>query len=55
MSNEQTQVWQPLEGSFYKLNFDASVFEDMAAFGIGAVIWNDIERIWQHYRLKAQQ
>ena len=42
MSNEQTQVWQPLEGSFYKLNFDTSVFEDMAAFGIGAVIWNDI-------------
>ena len=42
MSNGQTQVWQPLEGSFYKLNFDASVFEDMAASGIGAVIWNDI-------------
>ena len=41
MSNGQTQAWQPSEGSFYKLNFDAVVFVDMTASGIGAVFRND--------------
>ena len=41
MSNGQTQVWQPPEGSFYKLNFDATVFVVTTASGIGAVIRND--------------
>ena len=41
VSNRQPQVWQPPKGSVYKLNFDAAIFADMAASGIGAVIWND--------------
>ena len=39
--NGQSQVWQPLEGLVYKPNFDAAIFADMAASGIGVVIRND--------------
>ena len=35
-----SQQWQPPVGSMYKLNFDAAVFNDISASGVGMVIRN---------------
>ena len=35
-----SQQWQPPIGSMYKLNFDAAVFNDISASGVGVVIRN---------------
>ncbi|XP_075665089.1 uncharacterized protein LOC142634697 [Castanea sativa] len=40
VSSSVPQSWQPPEGTLYKLNFDAAVFTDMAASGVGVIIWN---------------
>ena len=32
--------WQPPVGSWYKLNFDAAIFNDVSATGVGVVIRN---------------
>ena len=38
--NGPSQQWQPLIGLMYKLNFDAAVFNDFSASGVGVVIRN---------------
>ena len=35
-----SHAWQPPEGLMYKLNFDAAIFTDTSAFGVGAIIQN---------------
>ena len=35
------QTWQPPQGLLLKLNFDGACFDDRAASGYGAVIWNE--------------
>ena len=35
------QTWQPLQGNFFKLNFDGTCFEEGAASGYGVVIRNE--------------
>ena len=35
-----SQGWQPPEGFMYKLNFDAAIFTDISASGVGAIIRN---------------
>ena len=35
------QSWRPPSGSSYKLNFDATVFEDTSSLGFGAIIRNN--------------
>ena len=36
-----SQSWQPPEGLMYKLNFDALVFKDISASGVGVIIRNE--------------
>ena len=38
--NGPSQQWQPPIGSMYKLNFDATVFNDISTSGVGVVIRN---------------
>ena len=40
-TNDHSQVWQPPERTMYKLNFDAAVFANMTASGIGVIIRNN--------------
>ena len=40
-TNDHSQVWQPPEGTMYKLNFDAMVFADMTSSSIGVIIQNN--------------
>ena len=35
------QTWQPLQGNFFKLNFDGACFDEGAASGYGVVIRNE--------------
>ncbi|KAK9984219.1 hypothetical protein SO802_033744 [Lithocarpus litseifolius] len=39
--NGLSQSWQPPEGMLYKLNFDAAVFTDITASGVGVIIRNE--------------
>ena len=41
VSNGCSQIWQPPEGQVYKLNFNAAIFADLPASGIGVIIRND--------------
>ena len=40
VTNGPSQQWQPPKGSMYKLNFDATVFNDISTSGVGVVIRN---------------
>ena len=45
-------AWQPLEGLMYKLNFDATIFIDISASGVGAIIRNASGQVMAALSLK---
>ncbi|KAL4606444.1 hypothetical protein ACB092_09G103400 [Castanea dentata] len=40
VTSGHSQSWLPPEGMFYKLNFDAAVFTDASASGVGVIVRN---------------
>ena len=47
-----SQSWQPPEGLMYKLNFDALVFKDISASGVGVIIRNERGQVMAALSLK---
>ncbi|XP_075662942.1 uncharacterized protein LOC142632422 [Castanea sativa] len=39
------QSWLPPEGMIFKLNFDAAIFMDALASGVGVIIWNEMGEV----------
>ena len=39
------QVWRPLTGSMYKLNFDATVFDGNRSSGVGLIVRNSLGEV----------
>lgn len=47
-----SRQWQPPVGSVYKLNYDAAVFSEFSASGVGVVIWNGSGQVMAALSLK---
>ena len=52
MSIGPSRQWQPPVGSVYKLNYDAAVFSEFSASGVGVVIWNGSGQVMAALSLK---